>query len=67
MSPLANIRRSQICLNPVWSHGYEIVRRAEGLPAWARRFTVPVTALAAVTEADLRAREVLAFRAARAR
>lgn len=65
MSPLTNINKSAICLNPVWGRAYEIVRRAEQLPVWARRHTVPVTACAAIVEADKRAREVLACQAAR--
>jgi len=66
MSPLNNIRKSAICLNPVWSRAYEIVKLAEKLPVWARRHAVPATAYAAVAAADLRAREVMAFKASQA-
>jgi hypothetical protein len=65
MSPLNNIRRSAICLNPIQGRAYEIILRAEKLPVWARRMTVPATACAAIAQADLRAREVLAFNASR--
>jgi len=63
MSPLTNITKSAICLNPIQGRAYEIIRLAEKLPVWARRMTVPATACAIIAKADLRAREVLAFKA----
>jgi len=65
MSPLTNINKAAICMNPMTGRAYEIIRLAEKLPHWARKHTVPSTACALIAQADLRAREVLAFNARR--
>ena len=53
------IRRSCICLNPVWGRSFEIVRRAEKLPESVRAQAVPTNALRALNEAYDRALFVL--------
>jgi len=59
---LATIRQSAICLHPVWGRSYEIVRRAELLPASVRAEAVPFNAQEAIDEAYARALSVLSFK-----